>query len=94
MAQTNAQVIQIKGKTEQRVTAVLSVMRESRKASGLTYEDLKDRTGMPYDALLYVLSTLIELGYVERLDVPEGPGRPRVFFRWIFSESARVGGTR
>jgi predicted ArsR family transcriptional regulator len=77
-----------RGKTEQRISAVLKVLQ---KASGpLTYDDLVRKTGTSYDPLLYILGTLVEVGYLEREDVVEGPGRPRVYFTWV-PEVARGG---
>ena len=87
--------IQHKGKTEQRITAVLDVLRKAR--APLTYEDLVAKTGTSYDPLLYILGTLVEVGFVEREDVPDGPGRPRVHFRWVAGEArgnARAMGAR
>lgn len=71
----------VKGKTEQRVTAVVSLLR--RSVEPLSYEDLRIRTGTPYDALLYMLSVLVEVGLVTKSELAEGPGRPRSMFLWF-----------
>lgn len=73
--------IQIKGKTEQRVEAVVSNLRTS--SSPVSYEELSFETGASYDSLLYILATLEEMGKVKRITVPMGPGRPRVYFEWV-----------
>lgn len=80
----------VRGKTEQRVTSVVEHMRSSRGRL-VTYDELNKATGTTYDVLLYILTTLCEIGYVERIEVPEGPGRPRVQFRWI-NRSRRTSG--
>jgi len=76
-----------KGKTEQRISAVLDVLRKASKP--LTYDDLVGLTGTSYDPLLYILGTLVEVGLLEREDIPEGPGRPRVYFKWVKSARSR-----
>jgi hypothetical protein len=84
-------VVEIRGKTEQRVATIISVLRDGRHGSALTYEDLENLTGADYGTLLYVCATLTELGHVER--VPEAdvegrpPGRPVVRFRWVRGRS-------
>ena len=87
-----ATVTEIRGKTEQRITSVFSALRNAKKA--LTYDDLIEATGTSYDPLLYILGTLVEAGLVERTDVAEGPGRPRVYFKWVRSGGARAMGAR
>lgn len=71
----------IRGKTEQRVEQVLKVLGSARNP--VTYDELETRTGAHYDSLLYILTTLVEVGFVERLDLPDGPGRPKVHFRML-----------
>lgn len=73
--------VEIRGKTEQRVEKVLSVLQKARHP--VTYDDLQSRTGAHYDSLLYILATLVEVGLAERLELAEGPGRPRIHFRWV-----------
>jgi len=85
-------VVQIKGKTEQRVGAVISVLQTARKP--LTYAEIAAQSGTSYDQLLYILATLVEVGHAERHEVPEGPGRPMVFFNWVKPDSARAVGAR
>lgn len=75
------QLPQVLGKTQQRVQAVLKHLRENPRRS-FTYHDLTQATGMPYDALLYVLHALAEVGVVDKHEVATGPGRPRVSFQW------------
>lgn len=94
-------VLDIRGKTEQRVTEVISILRNA--SDPMSYDEIrlatgakvgKDgvlRKGMPYDALLYITSTLIELGHVRRIEEASGPGRPRVYFEWVHSTSFRPG---
>lgn len=85
-------MVEIRGKTEQRVSHVVSVLRKAR--SPLSYDDLARSTGASYDSLLYILATLVEVGMVNRLDEPDGPGRPKVRFEWIATKSrAQVLGT-
>lgn len=94
MAQASAarvvDLTEIRGKTEQRVANVLQVLKAGK---ALTYEELQTATGSTYDSLLYILTTLCAVGMVERLDVPDGPGRPKVHFQWIRSKRAQVLGT-
>lgn len=78
------------GKTEQRVQRLLSFLEE-HAMDAFSYQDLMRATGTPYDALLYVLHALEAVGVVEKQEVPDGPGRPRVTFQWA---SPRVTGTR
>lgn len=88
-----AQVVQIRGKTEQRVTAVISVLKDAQDP--LTYEELGARTGAAYDLLLHVLTTLSEVGLVDRIEVQDKkPGRPKVTFRWSAKGKARAMGAR
>lgn len=77
-----ATVVDIRGKTEQRISAVIDLMRAA-PASSFTYEELSQATGAHYDACLYILATLCEVGMAERIEVPDGPGRPKVHFKWI-----------
>lgn len=81
-------VMEIKGKTEQRVQNVVSELRRARRP--YTYDDLILLTGSTYDSLLYILATLQEVGMVERTETPEGPGRPKVLFRWKSSRRAQA----
>lgn len=85
-------VVQIKGKTEQRVSAILSVLKDAKDP--LSYDDLSARTGAAYDVLLHVLACLTELGHVERVEDPDGPGRPKVRFKWVSQGKARAMGAR
>lgn len=76
-------VVDIRGKTEQRVATVIDALQNS--SDPVTYQDLEELTGADYGALLYICSTLVELGHVERVDGEhEGrpPGRPLVRFQW------------
>jgi len=70
----------VKGKTEQRTTAVVALLRRATEPVG--YDDLRVRTGTPYDALLYMLAVLVEVGLVVKTELAEGPGRPRSMFLW------------
>lgn len=89
-------VVQIRGKTEQRVATVIAALKNARQP--VTYLELEEVTGADYGALLYICSTLVELGFVERVDGEhEGrpPGRPVVRFQWRSRTGrARVMGTR
>ena len=88
-------VMDIRGKTEQRVTEVISIL--SNASGPLSYDDIRIasgakagrdgvlRKGVPYDALLYITCTLMELGHVRRIEEANGPGRPRVYFEWMHS---------
>jgi hypothetical protein len=88
-----AEVVQIRGKTEQRVTAVISVLKDATE--DLTYGELTSLTNTPYDQLLYILATLVEVGFVERTEALEDrPGRPRVQFKWVKQGGARALGVR
>lgn len=92
-------VADIKGKTEQRIPEVMRVLEHA--PAPLTYDDIrlatgaiegKDgvlRKGVPYDALLYILATLVETGHVRRIEEATGPGRPRMYFEWIQRRSKR-----
>lgn len=80
-----------KGKTEQRVAEVISVLKGTTEP--LYYADLKDRCSCPYDALLYILHTLTEIGMVQRVEIASGPGRPKVQFVWIHGKGAQDGGS-
>ena len=98
------EVIQIKGKTDQRIEEVLSALMSAEEP--LSYDDLRLATGgkrnpddsvsggVAYDVLLYVLSTLVCVGLIEREERVEGPGRPRVFFSWIGGHERRVAFSR
>lgn len=99
-----------RGKTEQRIKHVVSILKsasqplsydEIRIQTGAVKIDVlpkRDggtwRGGMAYDTLLYVTSTLIEVGLVERIDVPTGHGRPRAFFVWKTNRKANAARTR
>lgn len=72
---------QIKGKTEQRVEAVVDYLVHS--PSPVTYSDLKEVCSTSYDSLLYILATLEEMGKVRRTTLSAGPGRPKVYFEWV-----------
>lgn len=102
-------VTPIRGKTEQRVTQVISILQDAEHA--LSYEEIRLKSGartkgngspgilyggVAYDQLLYILSTLIEVGLVERLEETERrQGRPRIFFRWKAQPKvARASGAR
>jgi len=100
-------VTPIRGKTQQRITQVISILKDAKDP--LTYEQIRRLTGarsrgkspilyggVAYDQLLYITSTLVEVGLVERLEDSERKhGRPRVFFRWQNNaKSARAGGAR
>jgi predicted ArsR family transcriptional regulator len=88
-----AKVVQIRGKTEQRVRLIISCLKEA--GSSWTYRELSERTDTPYDVLLYVLTALVEAGLVERETVADGPGRPRVHFTWASRKGkARAMGAR
>lgn len=75
-------VVAFPGKTEQRITKVISYLRKHAGRQH-TYDDLVQSTGAAYDSLLYILGTLVEVELVQRTEVPSGPGRPKVFFQWI-----------
>ena len=100
-------VTPIRGKTEQRVQQVMSILKDAREP--LSYEQIRLACGarsrgkagvlyggVAYDQLLYILTTLQEVGLVERLEETERrQGRPRVFFKWQNNaKSARAGGAR
>lgn len=81
---------EIRGKTEQRVSNVVAALKASKTA--MSYDDLIAITGSTYDSLLYILATLCEVGMVTRLEVPEGPGRPKVQFQWVNLKRAQAQG--
>jgi hypothetical protein len=93
-------IMDIRGKTEQRVTEVISILRNASEP--MSYDDIRVATGaktgrdgvlrkgIPYDALLYITSTLMELGHVRRIEEASGPGRPRVYFEWVHSSKLNV----
>ena len=100
------EVVNIRGKTEQRCGAVIEALRD---ASGpMSYEDIRIATGgthnsagrveggVTYDILLYVVTTLLELGLVTRtkMDTRNRPGAPRVQFQWEGKSKARGLGPR
>lgn len=74
------QILEIQSKTQQKVRAVISILKGSDDA--LTYAELIEATRTSQDILLYILTTLCEIGLVERTEVISGPGRPKVYFRW------------
>lgn len=73
------QGMQVKGKTEQRVDAVVFYLMGSEWVS---YEDISKNVDASYDSLLYILATLECLGRVQKEAQASGPGRPKVFFKW------------
>lgn len=93
-------VTDIRGKTEQRITEVIAALQNAHEP--LTYDDIriatgaargKDgvlRKGTPYDALLYILATLVEVGCVRRIEEASGPGRPRMYFEWCLPGKSGV----
>src|SRR5688500_6934943 len=100
-------VTPIRGKTEQRIGQVITILKGAK--APLSYDEIRRMTGarsrgktsvlyggVAYDQLLYITSTLIEVGLVERIEDPERKqGRPRVFFQWRNdARSARAGGAR
>ena len=100
-------VTPIRGKTEQRVAQIMAILQNAPEP--MSYDQLRLATGakasakagvmyggVAYDQLLYILSTLIEVGLVERLEEPERKqGRPRVYFQWKSqTKAARAGGAR
>jgi hypothetical protein len=100
-------VTAIRGKTEQRVAQVMSILQDA--SAPMSYDQLRLATGakpsgkagimyggVAYDQLLYILSTLIEVGLVERLEEPERKqGRPRIYFQWRNQpKAARAVGAR
>lgn len=90
-------VVEIRGKTEQRVQHVIAALKKRRDP--VDYDTLIRVTGANYDSLLYILATLIEVGMVNRTNVADGPGRPKVHFVWVRGElpatgTGRVSGTR
>lgn len=96
-------IAEVQTKTEQRVVHIINLLKsatgsmtydEIRIASGATRREADNvlTGGIAYDMLLFVMTTLIELGYVERSEVIEGKGHPRYLFRWI--GPARVPSTR
>lgn len=88
-----ATVTEIRGKTEQRVTAVLDCLKSAKHP--LTYDNLSKDTGTAYDILLYILATLVEVGLVERHEqAGPGPGRPKIQFTWAKRGNARAVGAR
>lgn len=97
----------IRGKTEQRVQQVMSILKDAQEP--LSYEQIRRASGarsrgkssvlyggVAYDQLLYILATLQEVGLVDRIEESERrQGRPRVFFKWRNNaRSARAGGAR
>lgn len=100
-------VTHIRGKTEQRCASIVEAFQ--RATGPMSYDDLKVATGgvrqpdgrvdggVPYDILLFVVTTLLEVGLVDRKRIQtRKPGNPRVLFTWTGSgaASARVLGTR
>jgi hypothetical protein len=49
----------------------------------MTYPDLIEATGATQDVLLYILAAFVEVGLVEKISIPSGPGRPSISYRWI-----------
>lgn len=86
-------VVNIRGKTEQRVIAVIDFLKTA-PSSAFTYEEISKATSSHYDACLYICATLVEVGLVTRHMVPEGPGRPKVRFQWAGKGKARELGSR
>lgn len=97
--------IQVQTKTEQRVVHILNLLKSASKP--MTYDEIRISSGatrrdsdnllvggIAYDMLLFVMTTLIELGYVERTEVIEGKGHPRYLFKWIGPKPARALGAR
>lgn len=94
-------VTEIRGKTEQRVSEIISILKDA--ASPMSYDDLRIASGAvrqadgawvggtSYDIFLYVCATLVEVGLAERTDVPDGPGRPKVHFRWVATRARAIG---
>lgn len=98
-------VTPIRGKSEQRVTQVISILKNA--GTPMSYDDIRLATGaeprgpkkilyggVAYDQLLFILTTLIEVGYVEKTEEARHQGRPRMFFRWKPVKAARAGGAR
>jgi hypothetical protein len=83
-------IADIRGKTEQRVTAIIKLLQASPESS-FTYEELSAECNAHYDVCLYVMATLCEVGMVERVSTSEGPGRPKIRFRWIGSDAQELG---
>lgn len=87
------QVVDIPGKTDQRIERLVSALKSAR--TPLTYDALIQATGATYDLVLYVTATLIHVGMVRRVTEPDGPGRPKVRFQWVPSaEQTRASGAR
>lgn len=96
--------IEVQTKTEQRVQHIIGMLQSAR--APMTYDDLRIQSGatrrddgtlvggVAYDQLLFVITTLMHLGLVERSEVIEGKGHPRYLFSWVGPRSGRVPGTR
>lgn len=100
-----ADVVDIRGKTEQRCAAIVRVLQNS--SGPLSYDDIRLATGgkaradgrvvggIAYDVLLFVMATLVEIGLVERSKLKtREPGHPRVQFVWTGKVKARGMGPR
>ena len=97
-----ADVVDIRGKTEQRCAAIVRVLQN---ADGpLSYDDIRLSTGgrrradgrvsggIAYDVLLFVMATLVEVGLVERTKIEtRRPGHPRVQFVWNKAKARGMG---
>lgn len=103
--ETMGDVVDIQGKTEQRCRAVVDVLKGA--TGPLSYDDIRLATGgsrtsdgkvdggIAYDILLYLMTTLTEVGLVDRTKInTRKPGNPRVQFTWTGKLSARVLGAR
>ena len=100
-----ADVVDIRGKTEQRCAAVIEVLKNALEP--LSYDDLRLATGgkkrangtidggISYDILLYVVTAFVEAGLVEKTRLhTRKPGSPRVLFQWVSKPEARAMGAR
>lgn len=89
---------EVRGKTEQRVEHIIHLLKtatapmtyeEIRLASGSRKRDKKPLIGgVSYDMLLFVMTTLCELGLVERTENSGGKGHPRYYFHWKANKKA------
>jgi len=97
--------VDIRGKTEQRCSAIVQVLRSTD--GPLSYDDIRLATGgkrrsdgsvdggISYDILLYVVSALVEVGLVRKTRIEtRKPGNPRIQFTWTGKVEARAMGAR
>jgi hypothetical protein len=97
-----ADVVDIRGKTEQRCAAIVQVLQNAE--GPLSYDDIRLATGgrrkqdgrvaggISYDILLFVMAAFVEVGLVQRTKIEtREPGHPRVQFVWTKGKARGMG---